>query len=364
MASLWFNLGIVLILLLRKMNSFIQTYGIQLIFFLVLGCFFRVVVSIEFPFVKVISSDKIYPWILAKLNSSLKFMHYSFSLLELLISISLSVSLFLFVLQTLKYLQFRKNTEYSSPSNTEKDIYSKTLNELCVHNPPILLKTSTIKIPCVIGFFYPVVLLPEKKFSESELLYIFKHELTHYINRDLWIKLLSNYICNLFWWNPLVYFLKKDIGQVLEIKCDMSVCSKLSKSEKIEYFAIILRLIKNVSKTKRMSYYTSALVTGSRAEKYTKQRFDIMLGYNPKQRNQKSIFISLILMLILLLSYSFIVQPHYLPSDEYAPFYNSKNSIILIDGGEYKLYVDGIFRFVINETELESFRLQGIPINK
>jgi len=366
MALLWFNLGMIAILILRRRNAFIQTYGIQLLFLLILGCFFRVVISIEFPFVKVIGSKKIYPWILKKLNNDLIFT--TFSLLELLTFFSLLGSSFLFIFQTLKYWRFRKNLEYSSVSKTEKKIYSEILNELNVRRPPLLLKSLNIKIPCMTGFFDSVVILPDKDFSESELAYIFRHELTHYINCDIWIKLFSNYICNLSWWNPVVYFFRNDITQVLEIKCDMSVCNKLSESQKIEYFSTILSLIKSVSRDKKMNYYTSSMAKGKITEKYTKQRFDMLLNGSTRQNNQASNFISVILILVLLCSYSFNIQPDYDPMYEDVSddtfFLNSENSIIVLEDGKYNLYVNGKFRVIVEESELEFFKKQDISIKQ
>lgn len=49
---------------------------------------------------------------------------------------------------------------------------------------------SEIGSPMMFGLLSPVILLPNRIFAEDELRLIFKHELTHFKHKDLWVKIL------------------------------------------------------------------------------------------------------------------------------------------------------------------------------
>ena len=63
-------------------------------------------------------------------------------------------------------------------------------------------------------------------------------------NRDGVVKLLTMLFCCVFWWNPAVYILKKDVSQILEIKCDVYATQSFTKKERLEYLLTILRVLK------------------------------------------------------------------------------------------------------------------------
>ncbi len=63
----------------------------------------------------------------------------------------------------------------------------------------------------------------EQELHRAELRYVLLHEYTHFLNHDTVVKLLVTLFCIIFWWNPVVYLLQKDLEQNLEIKCDLSL---------------------------------------------------------------------------------------------------------------------------------------------
>ena len=52
----------------------------------------------------------------------------------------------------------------------------------------------------------------------------------------------------LVWWNPLVYLLRRDLPQILEIRCDMAVTKDYTVSQKAEYLQTIVNSLKRMGK--------------------------------------------------------------------------------------------------------------------
>lgn len=87
--------------------------------------------------------------------------------------------------------------------------------------------------------FRPVILLPEHELSREELLVIFRHELMHIKNHDLFYKNLAEILCRLCFLNSAVFWLKKELGIWMEYVCDYKVCRKYGDVK--NYYGIILR---------------------------------------------------------------------------------------------------------------------------
>ncbi len=86
--------------------------------------------------------------------------------------------------------------------------------------------------------FRPVILLPAWELSEEELLVIFRHELMHVKSHDLFYKNLAEILCRLYFLNPAVFWLKKELDRWMEYVCDYSVCRKYGHM-KIYYGTIL-----------------------------------------------------------------------------------------------------------------------------
>ncbi|WP_322176532.1 M56 family metallopeptidase [Acutalibacter caecimuris] len=81
---------------------------------------------------------------------------------------------------------------------------------------PVRVYKQGLDLPIGTGLIHPQICLSNNEYEPKELYYILKHEYTHFCNRDLQIKFLVHMYCCLFWWNPVVWLLKKgyksDIG--------------------------------------------------------------------------------------------------------------------------------------------------------
>lgn len=106
-----------------------------------------------------------------------------------------------------------------------------------------------IKAPYISGFFTPTIALPPVRWPEEDLRLILLHEWQHFCNRDQWIKLVFYGFCCVFWWNPVMWLLKRQLDQLLELRCDFKVLEKLPEEERDSYYEMLLRTYRAIRTT-------------------------------------------------------------------------------------------------------------------
>ena len=203
--------------------------------------------------------------------------------------------------------------------------------------------------------------------------YILKHEYTHFCNRDLTVKFLVHLFCCVFWWNPAVYLLKKDISQILEIKCDIRATEKFSKRERLEYLLPIVRVLERAESTGRTQ--PPMLSTGLASRKNqgdTRERFRMITAV-PRSISKlcQGAFWTLAVTLVVL-SYSFVLQPAFDPPVE--EIYTDETAYeVVIENGYIQQKQDGSFDLVlgdgtiipnINSDALEVYLADGLKVRK
>ncbi|NUU63574.1 M56 family metallopeptidase [Paenibacillus agri] len=94
--------------------------------------------------------------------------------------------------------------------------------------------------PLIIGFFKPVIVIPEQQISESNCHLAILHEWNHYRQGDAWIKLLAVVINSIHWFNPVTYLMLANLSEACEYACDEKVTRKMSIDDKRAYSEMIL----------------------------------------------------------------------------------------------------------------------------
>lgn len=143
-----------------------------------------------------------------------------------------------------------------------------------------------------------------------------KHEYTHFYNRDLAVKFLVMLFCCAFWWNPAVYLLWRDISQILEIKCDLTVTKHYSIHQKKAYLSVIVALLKDQETKSRMKFPTSVGLIKRKRRSVFAERFRIVLDAPERLKRWQRLLISSMCLSLFVLSYAVVIQPRYEPPEE------------------------------------------------
>lgn len=97
-----------------------------------------------------------------------------------------------------------------------------------------------IRIPFVMGFVTPSVIIPTSCITEPTLFFAFLHECYHIKRYDTLYKYIM-LACNCFlWFHPLAYFLRYISYRDIEISCDEAVVKGRTKEERYRYGKFLL----------------------------------------------------------------------------------------------------------------------------
>jgi beta-lactamase regulating signal transducer with metallopeptidase domain len=101
--------------------------------------------------------------------------------------------------------------------------FEKLCHEFRVRRLVSLLSSSLVKVPCVVGWMKPVILVPLSMFTlldPSEVEMILVHELAHVRRYDVLINMIQTALETLFFFNPAIWWLSRQIRIEREDCCD------------------------------------------------------------------------------------------------------------------------------------------------
>lgn len=226
------------------------------------------------------------------------------------------------VIATIRLIQFarlyitQKNVCHRSIIYGSED-YTEVLRkacEKCNYKHKILLaRSSEITSPMCIGIRNPYIILPDRSFSETELEYIFSHEITHLKSHDLCYLMAANLLTCIFWWNPLTYVVRNELDYALEVRCDISATSGYTKEESREYLRTILKILAEGQKDSRLLSGNGFGFARESFDKVMEERFHAVLEQEPLKGSSKVGFHVWCVSLLGLLacSYMFVFTPFY-----------------------------------------------------
>ncbi len=277
-------------------------------------------IPIEFSWVKIINFNPIFNTLQKFFNTSVPLIAYDGAeVVYILISIWIIVSIILLVQLVLNY--FRLNRNIANLSCTKDEKLDKILREIGKKEKKSLkvevVKSQGVDTPLGVGIIQKKILIPDREYDSRDLFYILRHEYIHHKNRDLFVQLLVNILCVLYWWNPLVYLLRRDIEHSFEMRCDQMVVRGMSDEEVADYLETLLkvfRLKKKCSKGEKHVTGALGIIRSNRDD--IRSRFQTLLresAFDYKTYGKQ--VAATIMVIILIISYSFIIQPDIKPSD-------------------------------------------------
>jgi beta-lactamase regulating signal transducer with metallopeptidase domain len=95
--------------------------------------------------------------------------------------------------------------------------------------PVRICSSSTVKVPTAIGFFQPLVLIPDwalRDLPAEELKVILLHELAHLRRWDDWTNLAQKIVRTVFFFHPAVWWIETKISLEREMACDDAVLAE------------------------------------------------------------------------------------------------------------------------------------------
>lgn len=340
---------ILIICVLAHRNKMIQKAGPSCMIALLLASMIRMCFPVELWYTHSLWIEEILQPVLRVLFHIVYSETVEITVADILLFIWFVGAVINLVASLVSYLKLKRYVTILPKANWEdilakyhlkKEDYKGIENVMVVYSPHI-------QSPCVAGMRNPYVLLPKIDYSAVQFQYILMHEMMHIKKKDIWWKALIDFICMIFWWNPVFRYVKKELFQLIEIRNDIEIVGRLSDQEVVEYMATLKDTAVQMSGKQTVC---SALFNQS-GKAALKRRLKLIGEASHFYRGWQAVLCVLVIVM-LFFSSTFVIVPVSFETikDEGIPL-TSQNTFLVINGDCYDVYIYGEYTITLDSTE-------------
>ena len=196
-------------------------------------------------------------------------------------AVSLAVTVF-------SYLKFSSGLKRNL---MEPDSFTKAVYASIPGRKPALYFSDSGRPPMMLGIFRPKIVLPVREYNEELLTNILRHELTHYRRFDMLYKWISVAILAIHWFNPITWFIRRELNRACEMSCDEMLLSSMNKEEKQSYGNTLLLMAASTA-------LPSAVVatTFATEKRNLKERLNQIMNYKKSRTRMLAAFLAVVLL--------------------------------------------------------------------
>jgi len=157
--------------------------------------------------------------------------------------------------------RLRRDSQQIDPQNLSPEV-RQILNSFL--RPVSIRSSERVQVPAAIGFFKPVILLPQwflKELSPLEFKHVLLHELSHLRRRDDWTNLAQKIINALLFFHPSAWWVERRLTLEREMACDEAV---LAQTPNPHDYARCLKHVAEKSYLRRQLSLMQAMVSRMR----------------------------------------------------------------------------------------------------
>lgn len=361
-AIICFNVLILLFAFFRRKSRVVFYCGMAPLICFCVFSIARTLCVVEFPFTRVVTVQSV-NWLYDLFRTSIRLLDREISV-GFLVCVAWSswtaARLWRFLTQTSASARYMRQTVWVGDPETLRFCWQIT-------NGRARLALTERRVPYIAGFFRPAIFIPNIPLSENELRYTFMHEWQHFKNRDQWKKVALHLLICLFWWNPLVYILRFELDQILELNCDRDVLGQLPKEERVAYLRMIGGFYDSgLESGKKSDVLISEIVSLKKGmvffDRYQliKQRLWLGMRYGQMTLRQKivSFLFCVCIAAAFFGSYLINIQPRYEPEELDAAWVDEfPESTVLRENadGSYEVVIDGEDWCTLQDRSKEPF---------
>ena len=169
-----------------------------------------------------------------------------------------------------------RSTAIPCTNDIINDRFHQVSHRLSIGRKVSLMLSPLINSPMTTGVLKPIVYLPAglvSGFSNDELDTIFTHELSHIKRHDYLVNLTLVVLETLFFFNPMVWLMARDLRKEMEFACDEQV---LQYIDRLTYTRVLLQL--QVAKAQ-----PAVALAAKRGQSEFKERVDRIIGGHPSR---------------------------------------------------------------------------------
>lgn len=350
-STLWFLLAFLLLFLLRGHTDFLMRHGTTAWSMAVVLTLVRLLLPLDVSYMVILRSYTVLP----KLRFFLELEPVSGISIGLIL-IGCWVGGALIWLAYFVYAILRDRKHLQSLPRLPQSPQVRSAASACDINEARIHVTSEVSIPMSIGLIHPVIYLPDTEYSEADLIWILKHEMTHIAGHDAWLKLGFLVFRCLFWWNPLVHMAQKSVDDILELRCDKSVLEGLDAMERTDYAQALCHVSCQAHQSTPFFVVAGTFVQPNEVSTLA-LRVKVALD-NPRPHAVGALVAFLLSFALFAASYIFILQPAEFPPDiadgvEIYKISPETSYLKRTPSGDYEVWCNGEFAGPVRADELD-----------
>ncbi len=138
------------------------------------------------------------------------------------------------------YASFVRSIRRLAVAAEQKD--RELLRRLSPGRMPRLIRSRSVKTPMLVGTLHPVIVIPDRVYSEEMLSNVLLHELTHFRRKDILYKWFAVTVYSLHWFNPLMLVIRYALDRDCEMSCDECLLRRMDTANKKSYGETLLAL--------------------------------------------------------------------------------------------------------------------------
>lgn len=227
--------------------------------------------------------------------------------------------------------------------------------------PRVIQLEGSINPFIIMGWKNPTIVLP-KSLSDEEIYFVMIHELEHFIHYHLRMKVFIDLLFIIYWWNPVIWLLRSESTQALELQADTYVLNNLDHQEILMYAKTMIKL----ASMEAIQKNPACCLSFSSKKQNVKTRILKVLSYNvdgsSKTTDKFSIcgYVLAIILLLAPLFYTFEAA-YSCQEVEGGSFAIDKKTdyFLLNQEGQYDLMVQGRYKITFEQIPHD---LEELPI--
>jgi prepilin-type processing-associated H-X9-DG protein len=109
------------------------------------------------------------------------------------------------------------------------ELLTQTAKEMGLRRTPRVVFSERVCCPAVFGVFRPILLFPADRLpiTRQETRHILLHEMAHIKRGDLLVHAAYMVLATIYWFNPLLWLIRKHVQNLRELCCDATVAAHL-----------------------------------------------------------------------------------------------------------------------------------------
>lgn len=335
--------------------------GMKLVFAGIALILIRMMIPFNFPFTQTIVSYKILPPV------SRVLFHYfgdtRIGLAHILFVIWIAVSIGKLIYLIRRQILYRACLRPFVIRDKSKYPQLFRILEKCNASFSAVCVVPTKISPTVFGIFKPILVLPDCEFKDQDLYYICLHEAEHCRNHDLWLRLFLDLVICTQWFNPLVYFMNRQLTLAFELSNDRVILKTLDEMQRTEYAECVLKMVRYQNQKNKAMGSSLSFAQVNRSNVRTRVRYILAKEETRKKKHHISAILNYVVLGVVLLGTLFFVPEAYSTSerDQEQNIFEKigKSYFIKLSDNDYLLYMDDKYVLTFDSIPKE---FEDLPI--